>query len=471
MQLDTTSKISGMDELTISERAEIDGDIEMLSNMMHITMAETASLVLKSLGSISATALTIDGGNVDVTGHIRAQRSVKSECSPYRFDCLANSSVYEEGCDYTLHINSKGLTVRENGVIAAGAMRICVEGAFQLSGFGTVSASGLGHQANKGLGAGDVSPPPPTVQATGAGSGGSHGGKGGPAGNYHNVTGMHGMGKYDEPLAPGHMGSGGGGSRGGQGGGVLHIQASGGLYVYGHSQLNADGGAAASPTAHRDGGWPWWGGDTLVAPTADEGGSGGGAGGTIFLRVATVVIDHQAMVHANGGNGALPGGGGGGGGIVHLEPLPEQDTWPQPLDASILELVSAQGGEGGKPIVSDEHPDDTGGGRGGTSYLTGFNCSEGYSGALCAPCQVRVRRSRARLPLPLPLAYLPLPACTPSRLHTLPPAPPPSVARLPLPLGPRALNGVPGACLVAGGLLQVQSRRTELLAVPQRHVR
>ena len=358
--LDTTSRIQGFGQISISESASIDGRIEMLSDgdSLAISMEPAASLSLHALGSISAPSLVVEGGKVSVMGHIVATRSIKAHCGRFIFDCAANASfVIDEGCDYSLYMSVEQLTVEGDGAIASAAMRLCVSSRVLMKDSGSITASSLGHQRGEGPGAGGVYSPTGaravTGAVTGAGSGGSHGGKGGNSGCYHNVAGMDGKEAYDEPMLPGYMGSGGGGSKGGQGGGIIHLHVGGqGLVMAQHSAIAADGVDAGNPQSRQasrrnrskdeiddkeEEGEE--GEEDEEEGEEEEGGSGGGAGGTIYLQVGNLSMTDNTMVHANGGSGAPGGGGGGGGGRLHLELLPGMDRWPHELDSSSLDYL------------------------------------------------------------------------------------------------------------------------------------
>jgi hypothetical protein len=230
LSMDTTSRIQGFGQISISESASIDGRIEMLADgdSLTISMEPAASLSLHALGSISGTSLVVEGGKVSVMGHIVATRSIKAHCGRFIFDCAANASfIIDDGCDYSLYMSVEQLTVEGDGAIASAAMRLCVSSRVLMKDSGSITASSLGHQRGEGPGAGGVYSATGVRAVTGAGSGGSHGGKGGKSGSYNNVAGMDGKEAYDEPMLPGYMGSGGGGSKGGQGGGIIHLHVGG----------------------------------------------------------------------------------------------------------------------------------------------------------------------------------------------------------------------------------------------------
>ncbi|KOO32058.1 protein serine threonine [Chrysochromulina tobinii] len=253
--MDTTSRIQGFGQISISESASIDGRIEMLADgdSLTISMEPSASLSLHALGSISGTSLVVEGGKVSVMGHIVATRSIKAHCGRFIFDCAANASfIIDDGCDYSLYMSVEQLTVEGDGAIASAAMRLCVSSRVLMKDSGSITASSLGHQRGEGPGAGGVYSPTGVRTVTGAGSGGSHGGKGGKSGSYNNVAGMDGKEAYDEPMLPGYMGSGGGGSKGGQGGGIIHLHVGGqGLIMAQHSAIAADGVDAGNPQSRQ----------------------------------------------------------------------------------------------------------------------------------------------------------------------------------------------------------------------------
>ena len=281
--------------------------------------------------------------------------------------------------------------VRTNGVIACSAMRVCVHTAL-LTDSGLVSTAALGHVAGVGMGAGRVAQSPPQVTTVGAGSGASHGGVGGSSGRFGNVSGTSGALMYDAATSPGDMGSGGGGYRGGQGGGVLHLQVLEWLQMSGNSMLIADGAAATGVSPGSDGaagklGNPGVGNGGLGGGLGDinvGGGSGGGSGGSIYLKVRQISMRDEAKIKANGGAGAAPGGGGGGGGMVHIEPIEGMKVFDPPLPADLPERIQSFGGHGGGSGSEDAR--DEAGTDGQSSNFTGFNCTEGYHGKLCAPC-------------------------------------------------------------------------------------
>ena len=75
-------------------------------------MVSHGSLYVESLGSISATSLSVQSAVLVVLGNIEATRSVPVPCTRYTLDCSANSSTFDEGCDYPLHVDVRELQVR-----------------------------------------------------------------------------------------------------------------------------------------------------------------------------------------------------------------------------------------------------------------------------------------------------------------------------------------------------------------------
>ena len=376
LTLDPLSKIAGVTQIHIDNTASIEGHIEVLAGV--ITMTVGKSLNIEPLGAISANGLVVNATSVQVNGHIETTRSVQGYCPRYELDCSNNTWVAD--CAYPLLLNIEELTVLE-GVIAAGAMRICANRVLIKA--GQITSSNLGHPGGVGPSTlpskivpyGCVSPPSPSspVHDTGAGSGAAHGGSGGVSGGFVNTTSCNGGMPYDDPYAPGDMGSGGGGEEGGQGGGVLHLSALESLQLQGSGSISSDGDNAG-PNSDPD----------------HMGGSGGGSGGAIWLEIGAISMSDSSSIHAKGGNGMAPGGGGGGGGLIHLQPPRGVKAWATPLDYSLQWRVLAQGGAPGE---AGSQPLQLAGDPGVTVPLTTIECADGMAGSLCLPCDVGTFKS------------------------------------------------------------------------------
>lgn len=177
-------------------------------------------------------------------------------------------------------------------------------------------------------------------------SGGGYGGQGG-----HGSNPDPGGQTYGSPFGPMFAGSGGCSLlRGGHGGGLVHVEASGDIMLYG--RIDADGG--------------------LGAPVPHSGG-GGGSGGGVFLVCRHLIGDTTSVISAQGGLGRARAGGGGGGRIAIWTGIPAQGfpiLWQRLTEGKIpkaavvrtAELPETWNGVFEEAIFLDGGPTD--GGRG-----------------------------------------------------------------------------------------------------------
>ena len=218
--MDPASKVSGVARWQVGDQALVNGEIEALSG--DIEMAVGGKFLLHVFGSISAQGVIINATYLEVEGKLAASRSTPNTCPPYELACGATAAaagLRDVECNYPLITNVDQLTVRNSGVMAGGAKKICSE-AVRIE-EGQITASVLGHSA--GIGPSEAQKPSGCVTQqsgaslnTGAGSGGAHGGDGGDAGNFKNISGCSGGDHYDNMYSPTSMGSGGGGHKGGR---------------------------------------------------------------------------------------------------------------------------------------------------------------------------------------------------------------------------------------------------------------
>ncbi len=165
----------------------------------------------------------------------------------------------DAGPSNRLWLACAGLTVESNGLISA-------------DGAGFTWGQGVTHAG---------------IDASSRGGGGGHGGRGGYGSGLTATSG----GAYDSLEEPVLAGGGGGNTFGANGGGVIRLEVSGAVLVYG--AISANG---ATPTSH----------------------SGGGAGGAIWISCASLGGETSGVIRANGGSSATINGGGGGGGRIAI---------------------------------------------------------------------------------------------------------------------------------------------------------
>lgn len=199
------------------------------------------------------------------------------------FDVIVDGAIVAIDCAHqfaSLTVRNAGLVTHTPGQLSG--MHLTITGDLIVDGSSDIDATGLGHLAAAGPGAGGPC-------SGGPGGGAGHGGRGGFAGGAAGVSGA----VYGGFETPGIAGSGGGGcSAGGRGGGVIRLDVGGSARIDG--VVSADGQSAIA-----DG--------------------GGGSGGSVWLTCTTLIGNGILRARGGAGGGGDVGGGGGSGGRVGVE--------------------------------------------------------------------------------------------------------------------------------------------------------